>query len=793
MKTKMKTIAFLILLLIPTIFYAQTITGKVMDNAATVPFANITVTNNDEIITGTITDDNGLFTLKIVPGNYILTISFIGYTNVEKAISVEKDIDLGTIILQEDAESLNEIVLKVEKRSIERKIDRLVFNVEQSIAATGGNGLDVLKITPGVQVQNGVVEILGKGATQILINGRISPLQGDELASFLSGISASDIQKIEVITNPSAKYEASGNGGLINIILKKGVQDSWKNSTTISYNQNRYNFTTISNNFFYNKRDISFSGSLNATKGSFENAEGILIDYPTNNWDIDVDSEIGKDQFSGHFLVDYALSPKTTFGLQYLGNLTKPTIEGTTTSKIFDNDNNLQKTLINQGDNIVDNKNHSLNFHAITQLDSIGKSISFDVDYFTFNSENSRDYFTEEFDVFDVSQGINDAALNIANQEIENFSSKIDVDFMLGKINLSYGIKASFTNTKSDVLYYKTLSGSAILDQNRSNEFKYAENVLAGYISGNANISEKLKVQFGLRLEDTKTKGINAEMDQETINKYTKLFPTLYFAYAQNDDSNFRFSYGKRISRPNFRNLNPFRFYINTNSYSVGNPFLQPSFSDNFEFSHLYKKKLNSSIFLNITKDGSGTVFTSDAENQNQIITRENYYNQYNYGITESFSFNKLKWFKSENSINVLGYYTKFTKNFGTTPKNGLQLYVTSNNTFSLSEKTKLQLNSYYSSQHNRGLFSVGEMFDLSFGVQHNFKENLKMSLLFSDIFNTASLKDYISTVNGIEQNYSQDLSSRNLRISLSYDFGNKKVNVKNRNFGNDDEQKRSN
>lgn len=794
MKTKMRTLTTVILLLFPAIFYAQTITGKVTESVVSIPFVNVTIINDeDEIVTGTTTDENGLFKVKVDTGIYKINISFLGYASFERTITVEKNTNLGTIVLQEDVQSLNEIVLKSEKRRIERKIDRLVFNVEKSIASTGGNGLDVLKITPGIQVQNGSLEILGKGATQVMINDRISPLQGDELASFLSGISASDIQKIEVITNPPAKYEASGNGGLINIILKKGIQDSWRNSTTLSYNQNRYNFTTISNNFFYNKGRISFSGSLNATKGSVENLEGLLIDYPANNWDIDIDSELGKDQFSGRFLIDYAISSKTTLGIQYLGNTTKPNIIGTTTSSIFDNDNNLERTLVNEGDNIVDNKNHSLNLHSITQLDTLGKSISFDADYFTFNSENSRDFFTEEFNNFGNSQGINSAALNISNQEIENFSSKIDVDFPLKKVNLSYGIKASFTKTNSDVLYYDKLSGSAILDPNRSNEFDYQEDVLAGYISGNTNLSERLKMQFGLRLEDTRTKGINAEMNEETLNKYTKLFPTIYFSYAKNDTNNFGFSYGRRINRPNFRNLNPFRFYINANSYSVGNPFLQPSFSDNFEFSHLFKNKLNSSIFLSITDDGSGTVFTSDAENQTQIITRENYFTQYNYGVTESYSFNKIRWLRSDNSINLLGYYTEFTENFGAEPKNGLQVYLTSNNTVSLSKNTKLQINSYYSSQHDRGLYSVGEMFDLSFGFQHNFNNGLQLSLLFSDAFNTASLNNYVSTVNGIEQIYRQNESSRNLRVSLTYDFGNKKVNVKNRNFGNDEEQKRSN
>lgn len=790
----MKTLAFLLLALTPGIFYAQTIKGRVMDETDVIPFVNVSVANNNnQMITGTTTDENGLFSIKVKPGTYNISISFIGYASYKKLIEVDKHINLDTIILKEDAQSLNEIVLTAEKRLIERKMDRLVFNVEKSIASTGGNGLDVLKITPGIRVLNGSIEILGKGATQLMINGRISPLEGDELASFLNGIAASDIRKIEVITTPPAKYEASGNGGLINIILKKEIMDSWRNSTTVSYNQNRYSFTSISNNFFYTKNNISFSGSLYGTLGSIENLEGLYINYPTNNWDIDIDSQLGKDQFSGRFLIDYAISPKTTLGLQYLGNTSQPDIDGTTTSSIFDNDGNLERTLVNEGDNIVNNRNHSLNFHSITQLDSLGKRISFDADYFTFNSENSRDFFTEEFNNSGNSQGINSAALNIANQGIENLSAKMDLDFPFKKVNLSFGIKGSFTRTNSDVLYYDKLSGPAVLDPNRSNEFDYQEDVLAGYISGNTALSEKLKIQVGLRVEDTKTKGVNAEINRETENKYTKLFPSIYLSFAKNEAHNFGVSYGRRINRPNFRNLNPFRFYINSNSYSVGNPFLQPSFSDNFEFSHLYKKNLNSSIFLNFTTDGYGTVFTSDAENQTQIITRENFFKQYNYGLTESFSFNKISWVDSQNSINLLGYYTKFVEDFGATPKNGVQVYFTSNNTFSLSEKTKLQLNSYYSSQHNRGLYSVGEMFDLSLGLQHNFRNGLKVSFLFSDIFNSASLDNYVSTVNGIKQVYRQNESSRNFRISLSYDFGNKKVNVKNRNFGNDEEQKRSN
>jgi hypothetical protein len=237
---KMKTLQLMLTLLLPVMLYGQTISGKVTDKTDIIPFANVIVKNTtDNIITGTTTDDQGLFGLKASQGTYIIEISYLGYKTWHKKVQLDENLNLGTILLEENEQALDEIIVKTEKRVLERKIDRLVFNVDKSIAAVGGNGLDILKITPGVQVQNGTLAILGKGASQLMINGRLSPLAGDELVSFLSGFSASDIQKIEVITNPPAKYEASGNGGLINIILKKGVQDSWKNATTISYNQNK--------------------------------------------------------------------------------------------------------------------------------------------------------------------------------------------------------------------------------------------------------------------------------------------------------------------------------------------------------------------------------------------------------------------------------------------------------------------------------------------------------------------------------------------------------------------------
>jgi len=239
--------------------------------------------------------------------------------------------------------------------------------------------------------------------------------------------------------------------------------------------------------------------------------------------------------------------------------------------------------------------------------------------------------------------------------------------------------------------------------------------------------------------------------------------------------------------------LNPFRYYINDNSFGEGNPFLQPSFTDSFELSHTYKRKLSSNVFLNVTTDGFGVIFTSDPVAQTQIVTRDNYITQYNYGISENYNTNLFSWWESQNSFNVLGYYSKFQKDIGATPRNGVQVRVSSNNTFSIAKKSKLLMNSWYSSAYNGGLFSVGEMYSVSLGFQHSFKNNIKLSVFANDIFNTSALNNFTSIVDGVEQVYGQNDSNRNVRISLSYSFGNKKIKVRDRKFGNDDERRRSN
>ncbi|WP_181363970.1 TonB-dependent receptor domain-containing protein [Algibacter marinivivus] len=791
----MKRFTLFILLLIPALLIAQVnLKGKITDNSQPIVWANVVLTSlNGKIITGGITDDNGNFLLKAKSGTYNITISFIGYSNLEKEINLNEDLDLGTLILKAN-NTLDEVVITHKKKLIEQKPDRLIFNVENSVTAIGGDALDAMRIAPGLSVQNNSISLLGRGESRVMINGRLLQLSTEDLISYLNAISASDIKKIEVITSPPSKYEAAGNGGLINIVLKKGKLNSWKNSTALVNNLNTYNFLTLRNSLLYNKNKLSLSLNVNGTKGNSRNTEDFQVFYPNSTWDIDIESKDRLDNLSAQLLMDYDVSDKTTVGIQYLGNSKRPDLTDKSISKIFNALNTLDSLLVNNGMNDAKINSHLVNLHSITKLDTLGKSISFDLDYFTYDSNQNRNFLTNSFLPNNDFLGINTAANTISDQKIKNYSIKTDVEHPLDFANLSYGIKISTIENSSDIVFLNTITGTPVLDTNISNRFEYKENNQALYVSGTKKLNEKWDIQLGLRYENTKTEGFSVQLNETNINEYSKLFPSFYLSFNKNDDNNFSLSYGKRIERPRFRDLNPFRSVISSNTFSVGNPFLRPSFIDNFDFKYTYKSKFTTNAFLSIRKDGSSIIFTSDIDTSTQIATRENFYEHSNFGITQSALFDNISWLQSQNSITVMGSKTNFTKNIGAKPQNSLMVNVNSSNKIILNETAKLQLDASYNSPFKMGLFSVGETLSVDLGMSKQFlSKKLQVAILVKDIFNRSSLNNFQSTVNGVKQVYAQNDNNRYIRLSASYSFGNKKINNKRRNFGNEEEIRRTN
>ncbi|WP_298540116.1 TonB-dependent receptor [uncultured Aquimarina sp.] len=773
------------------------LTGTVTDSSSPVAFANVFLTNQDgQIVTnsGGITDENGFFSIKTEKGTYKITVSFIGFKDWEKELLIENNYDLGSIILEEDTENLEEVVITSQKKLIEQKTDRLVFNVENSIAAIGGNAADALRVAPGIRIQNNNISMIGGESSRIMIDGRLLELTGEDLINFLNSIASDDIKKIEIITNPPAKYEIVGNGGIINVIYKKGRRNSWKNTSGITYNQNTYNFTTLRNSFFYNKSKIRLALSVNGSKGNIRNQEGSTIFFPNSTWNVDTESKDEKDNYSGRFSLEYDISENIKIGGQYYGTYNRPDSKGNGITNFINNQGTLDSLLINDNNRSDRIDSHVLNAHVITQLDTIGRKISVDFDYFRYNNSLENDYIVNTFSSENEFLGINQAAQNFSNQNIENYSVKVDMEHPLSFVNLSYGGKLSFITTLNDLQNFNTITGSPVFDTNLSNQFEYKENVQALYINGAKKIQNNWNLQAGLRLENTETRGYSATLNQRNKNDYLKIFPTLYASYQRNDAHNFSFNYGKGINRPSFRDLNPFRSFINSNAYSEGNPFIQPSFTDRFTLSHNYRGKLITNLYYARTKDGFGTLFSADAENEIQTIIRRNYYSSSFFRISETYTFDSFSWWKSQNYFSFSLQNTRLDDDLNSSPQNGNQFYFSTNNTFVLGKTTKLQADFWYASKNKALLYDVDKMYNFTIGLKQSFLDNtLQASLVFNDIFDTASLRNLSSEINGVETIYGQNYSSRNVRFSLTYSFGNKKVNVKNRGFGSKDEQNRAN
>ncbi|MWB94763.1 TonB-dependent receptor [Flavobacterium sp. GA093] len=792
----MKKANLLIFLLLPLFCLAQSfkLKGKIASETTPLEWADVSISNSEgKIIDGTTSKQEGSFEITIKKGSYKIGISLLGFTDYEKEFTIENDTDLGTLILKENTTNLTEVVIQSRKNTIEQKIDRLVYNPENNVTTAGGDALSAINTAPGVVVQNNAINILGKGTSRVMIDGRMIELTGEELNNFLKSISASDIKNIEIISNPPAKYEAEGAGGLINIVMKKGARDSWKNTTTASYDQNKYGIYALRNNFFYNKNKFRFSASVNGKAGYRNITEALDMYFAEGPSKMKAETKLNEENVSGKIALDYDFSEKTTLGFQILKDKSNPDFDSDIRIDNYNAQNKLNNYIINES--FLDRKtdNQTYNLHLITKLDSLNRKVSFDVDYFDYNSKFDRDFIANNYAADGSFVDVNQSGRNLSNQDIDNLSFKADMEHPLEAINLSYGAKVSFTNSKSDVVFYNTITGTPELDANQTNQFKYTENNQAVYISGDKKINEKWNFKLGLRLENTQTKGFSETLNQETQNNYFKLFPTFYTSYHKNENNSFSLNYGRRIRRPNFSLLNPFRVYISSNSYSEGNPFLKPSFSDNFEFAHTYKEILKTSIFLNSITDGYGVIFTANPETLTQIVSRENYFKGINYGIGETYSANFADWWQSENSLYFLGSDIKFIKDINATPVNGLQVDFSTNNTFSLGKATKLQIDFNYTTPYKSGLYDTGYAASLNIGFKQDLlNKAMQVSVLVNDIFNTSYLKEDVSIVNNVRQVYSQNESNRFARLSVVYNFGNKKINVSQRNFGNEEEKNRA-
>lgn len=794
-----KSALFLLVLLFPIIGLAQLkIVGKLVDYKGNpVESAEVILLNRDSVaIKSQLSNKEGFLNIDINKGNYLLQIRQLGSVLYNRNLSVEADIDIGTVKV-ESVQQLHEVAINFKRKLIERKEDRLIFNVAHSINAIGGDGLDVLKITPGIRVKEEAINIIGKNSMSVMVDNRLVPLSGQDLMNFLRNIKADQIKRIEVITNPPAKYDAEGNSGIVNIELKKLGLDSWNALLNSSYKKSTYSTMSNGLSFSYKKHKLSFYTNFNYVEGSKKGVEDENILYANENWNTEYNRRIYTNVLSGNLGFDYHVTPTWTIGLQYLGSLSKPVIQENDYSIINNNETLKIDSLVTSKSR--DHKNirsNSINMHSLIKLDSLGKNISIDLDYFKYNNDINRSSETQNSFLNSLPTPFGYVAVkNSGFQALDIYTLKIDVGYPLKWINLSYGAKINFSKTNYDNKYFDIKSGIPVLRNNQSNKFKYLENTQAFYISGNKKLSDSWDIKIGLRLENTQTEGNSLTNQEITKRKYIEFFPTAYVQYTASEQNSFSLNYGRRLSRPRYNQLNPFKVFYNPYSYTQGNPLLLPAFTNNVEFQHAYKDFLFTSLSFSNTTNGNASTPFFDEKTKVQYLLDLNYYTSNSFNLATTYVFNKLKWWESENQLNVFYVKTKVTKDINIKGTKGFGAYLSTNNSFILNKRRtlKAELNYWFQAPQYQDIYKTQSVSSLDIGVKYAlFNNALQLGLVVEDIFRRDI--DIAKTFsNNIQYNYADYNDNRFCRISISYKFGSQKIDLGSRKFGNEEEKKRAN
>lgn len=779
---------------------AQTLKGKVItETREVVPYAAVTLNQqlDSTLVKAVITNDFGLFEMANIPkGVYLLNISSIGFADYQKQVDfIETDLDLGSIVLLEATENLEEVTVTGQKPLVQVMADKTVFNVENTINATGTSAFELLRKAPGVIVNNsGGIIVEGKTGVQIFIDGKLSVLQGEDLINYLESLQATDIEAVEIITQPSSKYDAAGNAGIINIRLKKdkslGTNGSLTAGATVGdfvrYNSStNFNVRDKKGNLYgtYSNRFGKSTGFLNLLRtqsGTFFGAQTNSV-YDRNSNNI----KLGYDLYA---------TPKSTVGAIFNGNFNNGFTENNSRTPIrpinaIVNDS----VLVTNSRNANTSYNLNANFNY-RYADTLGTSVNIDIDYGKYNSDRSAQqpniYFNgDETQILRQNSTSQNTPIDIS---IATF--KMDYEQNLWKGKFGVGVKFSYVNTDNTFDFFNRINGMDVFDTTQSNQFDYTENINAAYINYNYKWT-KWNLQLGLRVENTVSDGNLLSMqeneDSRVERNYTDFFPSGGLTYQMNRKNQFAFTYSKRIQRPNYQSLNPFEYVINELSFRKGNPFLQPQYTDNLKLSHTFNYRLTTSLSYTYVSDFFAQVTVADTGGRNFITQRNVADNEViNFGI--SYPKKIKEWWNLYFSLNAyISNYKANSPEFLAVKQETLSFYA--QNTFSLPKGLKMEVSGWYNSPSVwGGTYQTAALGALNIAFQKKFfDDKLDARLAFNDVL-------YTIPWNGTTQfgelfiDGSGGSDSRQVALSLTYDFGRSEIKkARKRKTGLEDENKR--
>ena len=803
----MKLLLTLIFALIVSCSFSQSsITGKLYENdTLAVPFAYVALFSNVDttMLKVETTNEDGSFNLKnLKAGNYFIKVTFVGQADlIINNIILNKDEvnDLGNISFK--SQNLKEVVITGERAILEVKPDRTIFNVEGTINSTGSNAIELLRKAPAVTVDNNDnISVLGRSGVRVFIDGKQLPLAGDDLSSYLKNLPADQIDRIEIITTPGAKYEAEGNAGIIDIRLKKDKSMGANGSINATATQGDLFRGGLSATVNYRNKKFNVFGNTGFNRG--DNYHNIIFKSKQNGLYLDEINNTRKnnDVLSYRLGTDYFINKKHTIGFLYSGNnrigeeVSFNEIKMSKQTNINDIDSILVAK--NSGDSRAIQNTINLNYRFYSGK---GKSLDVDFDYGNYNMTNKRMqpnlYYNDSRDTI-YSEIINSFNMPI---NISIYTGKIDyeTDFYKGK--LGFGSKVSRVETKNTFEAFNVVGDAETIDKLKSNKFNYDENVYALYLSYARSLSEKVKFSGGLRAEQTLATGdliaYNSTLQEEPVKlNYLNFFPNAGLTWDIKPKNTVSLNYGRRINRPDYVVLNPFRNQLSELSIEKGNPFLKPEIVNNLELGYTLFYMYNFKLGYSVTTDKiTRLIGPDDVKPQAGFISWDNLATQSVWSFNASLPFKFNKWWSAY--FNAGMSYIDNQADYGVNGSVDVQLFtymIYGQNTFKLFKGIKADISGYYSGPGVwGGTFVYDANWSLSAGLQKSFLKNkLKVSLKANNIFNRIGWEG-TSTFNNLVSYGNGRWDSRYVSLSLNYNFGNQKLKASKRKSGLESEGKR--
>ena len=642
------------------------------------------------------------------------------------------------LVISEQAKDLGGVTVTAKKPFIEARPDKTIVNVDASPTSAGATVLELLEKSPGITVDNdGNISLRGKAGVIIMIDGKPTYLSSTDLANLLKNMPASQLEQIEIMTNPSAKYDASGNSGIINIKTKKGkgsgfngsvmagittsffktgdalyVTPKSQNSINFNYRKNKFNFFGNYNPNFYNGR-----GNLNIERKFFDD-NGNIAGYS----DVATKFKFGNNNHTLKLGVDFFADKKNTYGIVASGFMFNGHPTPVTFNTLSDANHEETSSMVSNTENRIDFNNFSGNFNYRHVFDTAGSELTVDLDYIGYRNTSNMLLTTEFYD--EMHQQTSDPLLLKGHlpSEINIYSIKSDYTHPFKGGRLEAGIKSSYVKT-DNIVDYQRLSADKWVPDTRSNHFIYDENINAAYVTLNKQI-KKWTLQGGLRVENTIAKGYQVTNDSTFKRNFTDLFPNVYITYAINDKNSLTLSYGRRITRPNYQDLNPFTYFLDSLSYRQGNPYLLPQFTNNIELSHTFKGKIITTLNYNNTTDVISQIFKQNSQTKIVYFTSDNVAKFINMGISITAPVPITKWWNTNFFTNIYNNHYKGIYNAEPLDMSYTSFTVNITNTFTIKQGFSLELSGFYRGKGVDQLTINQPIYQMSFGAQKNILKN---------------------------------------------------------------------